>query len=108
MKRLCSTTFVPNNCARGLELEQTRYIVCHFDHVFFVYVNRCPHLGIPLEWLEHHFLDADGELLRCATHGALFNIEDGLCISGPCVGQALTKVSFIITKKTLWLTSAHP
>ena len=29
-------------------------------------------------------------MILCATHGALFRIEDGHCLSGPCVGESLT------------------
>lgn len=55
----------------------------------FVYRNRCPHLGIPLEWQEHRFLDASGSMIECANHSALFVIETGECVSGPCAQQRL-------------------
>ena len=42
------------------------------------------------------FLDDDGELIKCSTHGALFNIEEGLCLLGPCKGKRLQKVPFFI------------
>ena len=41
------------------------------------YVNSCPHLGSPLDWVPNRFLSADGRHVLCATHGALFRIEDG-------------------------------
>lgn len=56
---------------------------------FYAYENHCPHLGIELQWQPDRFLDADGEFIQCSTHGALFLIEDGECVSGPCRGQAL-------------------
>jgi nitrite reductase/ring-hydroxylating ferredoxin subunit len=31
-------------------------------------------------------------LLLCASHGALFEKEQGLCIAGPCAGKSLKPV----------------
>lgn len=57
-----------------------------------LYLNRCPHVGLPLNWVPDDFLDADAELIQCKSHGALFRLEDGHCVAGPCVGQSLQKV----------------
>lgn len=53
------------------------------------YVNRCPHLGIELNWMPGRFMDTDNCFIQCATHGALFLPDNGECISGPCQGEAL-------------------
>lgn len=55
----------------------------------YFYLNQCPHLGLPLEWQANQFLNSDQSLIQCATHGALFEIDSGQCIAGPCQGQAL-------------------
>lgn len=57
-----------------------------------VFVNSCPHLGLPLEPVPDRFLDRRGEMIVCAAHGARFRLEDGLCVSGPCLGEALEVV----------------
>lgn len=57
-----------------------------------VYENSCPHLGVPLNWAPDRFLDARRDHIVCGTHGALFRIEDGVCVRGPCAGEALTPV----------------
>lgn len=57
-----------------------------------VYRNRCPHRQVRLNWQANEFLDQTGSLLQCATHGALFLIESGECISGPCQGDFLEPV----------------
>lgn len=57
-----------------------------------VYVNACPHLGIPLEPLPDRFLDGAGRHFVCSTHGARFRVEDGFCIAGPCTGDRLEAV----------------
>ncbi|MBX6323906.1 MAG: Rieske 2Fe-2S domain-containing protein [Rhodospirillaceae bacterium] len=54
------------------------------------YVNACPHLGTPLDTLPDRLLAADGRHFLCSTHGALFRIEDGFCVLGPCRGERLT------------------
>ncbi|RZM09681.1 MAG: Rieske (2Fe-2S) protein [Sphingomonas sp.] len=56
----------------------------------FGYVDRCPHAGLPLAQQLDDYLTADGALIACGWHGALFLIEDGLCVGGPCAGQRLT------------------
>ncbi len=53
------------------------------------YVNSCPHVGTPLELIDDRFLTRDGTLILCSTHGALFRIEDGYCVDGPCAGDRL-------------------
>ncbi|MHB8474346.1 MAG: Rieske (2Fe-2S) protein [Gammaproteobacteria bacterium] len=55
------------------------------------YINSCPHTGAPLDWLPNLFLSADGQLIQCALHGALFRIEDGVCVAGPCAGARLKR-----------------
>ena len=55
------------------------------------YVNSCPHTGSPLDWQPDQFLNLERTLIQCATHAALFRIDDGHCVAGPCVGQTLTE-----------------
>lgn len=58
----------------------------------FAYVNRCPHAGHPLDWLPDRFLNADESLIQCASHGALFTLESGHCVVGPCAGKRLIAI----------------
>ena len=39
---------------------------------------------------------ADGRLIVCSTHGAEFRIADGVCVRGPCHGDALEAVPVTI------------
>lgn len=68
-----------------------------------VYENRCPHRGIPLEWVPDQFLDSSGRLIQCATHGALFLPESGECVAGPCAGAYLKARPCHISQGQLWL-----
>lgn len=54
------------------------------------YVDRCPHMGLPLAQRLDDYLTPDGDLIACSWHGALFGIGDGACVGGPCAGAGLT------------------
>lgn len=56
------------------------------------YVNRCPHAGHPLNLRPDEFLTDDRGHIVCDSHGAMFDPESGMCVAGPCPGQALTKL----------------
>ena len=56
------------------------------------YVNTCPHAGHPLDLRPNRFLTPDRNLILCASHGAVFTRDTGLCIAGPCPGRSLTPV----------------
>lgn len=89
MKVLCRSSDIPEGGARGFLLEGHRLLGVRQHGRLFFYLNRCPHLGVPLEWEEHDFLDADGAYIRCSSHGALFVKESGECLAGPCRGAFL-------------------
>ncbi|MGI4730638.1 MAG: Rieske (2Fe-2S) protein [Janthinobacterium lividum] len=56
----------------------------------FGYVDRCPHMGLPLAQVLDDYLTPGGALIACSWHSALFDVADGTCVGGPCVGQRLT------------------
>lgn len=59
---------------------------------FYAYVNRCAHAGTPLDAWPNEFFTDDAPLLICATHGAVYLPESGLCVGGPCPGASLTSL----------------
>jgi nitrite reductase/ring-hydroxylating ferredoxin subunit len=67
------------------------------------YVNTCPHAGHPLNFRPHKFLTSDRNLILCASHGALFARDNGLCIAGPCPGQSLTPVPIAVLEEYVLL-----
>jgi nitrite reductase/ring-hydroxylating ferredoxin subunit len=69
----------------------------------FVYENTCPHTGAPLDWQPDVFLDVEKRFIQCATHGALFRIEDGYCVHGPCIGRHLTALPARVVDGQVWL-----
>ncbi|MEM7466941.1 MAG: Rieske 2Fe-2S domain-containing protein [Pseudomonadota bacterium] len=71
-----------------------------------VYLNSCPHTGIRLEWRPDDFMDASGDYLQCAMHGALFQPADGRCVSGPCVDESLISVEAKVIEGQVILVNA--
>jgi nitrite reductase/ring-hydroxylating ferredoxin subunit len=53
--------------------------------------NLCPHAGRYLNWAPGRFLFDQGRLV-CAAHGAVFEVESGVCVDGPCRGSGLVPV----------------
>ena len=77
----------------GSGIEARDIFVVREGVAVYGYVNSCPHLGTPLDWQGDRFISDDSGLIMCATHGALFEFDDGFCVSGPCAGQALEAVA---------------
>ncbi len=94
MNKICMMEEIPEREARAFDTESGDTIfITQRDGSFYAYQNVCPHLQVELEFLENQFLDQDQEFIQCSTHGALFEVETGLCISGPCQGDTLEKVN---------------
>ena len=67
--------------------------VVHWEGEYYAYVNRCPHVGTPLDLWPNEFLSDDGRLFVCSTHGAIFEPATGRCVAGPCAGDRLTALT---------------
>ncbi len=86
-----------------LEDGQLDCFLVYQDQQLFSYINACPHTGVNLNWLPDQFLDSSGKLIQCAMHGALFEIDNGNCVRGPCLGRALTAVENEIIGNRIYL-----
>jgi len=60
------------------------------------WLNICPHAGRRLDWAAGKFLISKAGHLVCAAHGASFSLDDGVCVAGPCRGEALREVALDI------------
>lgn len=93
---LCTLDDIPDGGAKGVMLgfgtQRLDIVLLRRGETVFAYVNRCPHMGTPLETFPDKFLNQTGELLICSTHGARFRVRDGACVAGPCKGQSLRPV----------------
>lgn len=59
------------------------------------YLNRCAHVPMELDWQEGRFFESSGLYLICATHGAMYAPDSGLCVGGPCRGASLAKLRIV-------------
>jgi nitrite reductase/ring-hydroxylating ferredoxin subunit len=107
MLRLCAPDELAEGQSRGFEVASAKLLAVRKDGQLYAYRNRCPHRGIALEWLPDQFLDSSASLIQCATHGALFLIESGECVAGPCAGQSLQPLTIREDANGLWVTLNH-
>lgn len=94
MLTLCHHSDIEEGRAKGFEVNGKYLFAVKKNDQIHLYYNYCPHRGTPLEWLDDDFLDPDGTYIRCATHGALFVIENGHCVMGPCKGKSLLPIPY--------------
>lgn len=92
MQPVCAASELEEDQARGIEIDGKSIVLVKKDGQVHAYLNWCPHLGIELNFMPDQFLDSDNAFLMCANHGALFEIDSGHCLSGPCSGDALMKI----------------
>lgn len=83
---------IADGAARAFVLEMRAgrfhgFVVRQGEQVFG-YVDRCPHMGLPLAQKLDEYVSAGH--IACSWHGALFEIGSGTCVAGPCPGAALT------------------
>ena len=81
------------------------FIVRQGDDVY-AYENYCMHVGHPLNWMPDGFLSKDRTAILCASHGALYEMDTGLCFAGPCVGKSLRTVDVEVRDGTIYCWSA--
>jgi nitrite reductase/ring-hydroxylating ferredoxin subunit len=94
--RLCRLDELPDGGARGFKRHgggrDTLFVVRRGERLN-AYLNACPHVdGAPMAWRRDAYLNGDGSRIVCAAHGAQFDIDNGQCTLGPCLGQSLTPV----------------
>ncbi len=102
--KICDVDDIDEGKSRSFKVGETSLFVVRQNSEFFAYENACPHLGVELEWSENEFLNPGGDLIQCNLHGALFTIEEGHCISGPCAGQQLTTIAIEQQGQALFVT----
>ena len=106
-KKLCDLNQIEDNDSAAFVVDrdgkEESLMLIRKEKNVFVYLNTCPHIGTPLDFFPGRFLSKDKDFIICSTHGALFRINDGFCISGPCAKQTLTKVSIEIIEGTVFI-----
>lgn len=92
--RLCALAEIADPGAKGFTFRREGALFAGFvvrrGELLAGYVDRCPHAGWPLGSLDGRFLTRDLAHVLCAGHGALFALDDGACVAGPCMGARLS------------------
>lgn len=107
--RLGRADDVPEGGARGYDPMgdgQDTLFAVRSQGVLRLWRDRCPHAGTPMAWRRHAYMNAAGDGIVCAAHGALFEPDSGLCVRGPCLGDRLQPVAFAIDGGEI-VTVAH-
>jgi len=81
-----------------------RGFVVRSGNKVYAYQNSCSHLGHSLNWMPDRFLSKDNASILCASHGAQYEIDTGLCFAGPCVGKSLRSVDVEIRDDLVYVT----
>lgn len=106
-RTLCRLDDLAEGQSKGIAIgPDSRYadiLVVRTRTGIYAYRNHCPHTGAPMEWEPDQFLDHSHTLIQCGIHGALFRIEDGYCVTGPCARQSLRRVAVI--ERAGWLVA---
>ena len=70
--------------------------------------NNCPHYdNARMAWKKDEFLNADRDRIVCGAHGALFEIDSGVCVQGPCLGDKLIPVALDIRDGEVFLAAPY-
>jgi nitrite reductase/ring-hydroxylating ferredoxin subunit len=109
---LCRLDELQDPGSRGVMLQQgdrlQDVLVVRRGQGVYAYINSCPHTGSPLDWNEHEFLSLDKRYIQCAMHAALFRLEDGICVAGPCTGASLTAIAVEVEADLVIFSPATP
>lgn len=71
---------------------------------FYAYQNLCKHLPVTLDLNDNSFFNHDKTLLQCQMHGALYEMDTGFCVGGPCEGAKLRPLPLQETENQLIIT----
>jgi nitrite reductase/ring-hydroxylating ferredoxin subunit len=96
---LCHLDELPDGHARGFDPRgsgRDTLFVVRRGRTLRAYRNACPHHGTPMAWRKDAYLNAAGDRIVCAAHGAQFEIDTGRCTLGPCLGDTLDALALTL------------
>lgn len=83
-----------------------RAFAIRFNGLPHAYLNRCTHVAMELDWQPNRIFDDSGQWLLCASHGAAYQPDTGLCAGGPCHG-GLVKITLSENGGVVYWHSAY-
>ena len=104
---ICKLEEVPDKDAKGMVAvvagKQRNIFVARKGEAAYAYLNWCPHNQVLIDQIPDKFFNADKSFIQCSKHGALFQVEDGLCIEGPCEGESLQPLTTTVKDGIVYL-----
>ena len=104
---LCRLEDIPDNGAKGMvavvDGKQRNIFVARRGEMTYAYLNWCPHNQVLIDQIPGQFFNEDKSLIQCSKHGALFRVEDGFCVDGPCEGESLKALACEARKGVIFL-----
>ena len=95
--QLCNTTDIPSGQVKEFSFGDSpfnfRMFVYNDNGAFRAFRNSCPHFDVPLNHSPEELFTDDGQHFQCITHFARFDKHSGLCVYGPCEGEALQSIA---------------
>jgi nitrite reductase/ring-hydroxylating ferredoxin subunit len=100
---LCRQDAIAEGEAKGfasVEGFRRKIIVLRRHGRLHAWLDSCPHYstGTPMAWKTDAYLNGEKTHLACHSHGALFDMETGDCVLGPCLGQRLTRIDIAVSE----------
>ena len=90
---LCALADMEDPGGKGLRVGRREpMFVIRDGETVYGYMNVCPHQGTTLDWKPDTFLTVEKDYIMCATHGAIFEKDTGVCVWGPCHGRRLAPI----------------
>lgn len=93
---VCHVDDIEEGASKGFlenEAGQDLFFIVKIAGRLYGWRNACPHInGAPMAWRKDAYMNVKKTHVTCHAHGALFEPTTGLCIQGPCLGQALEEV----------------
>jgi nitrite reductase/ring-hydroxylating ferredoxin subunit len=90
---LCPLAELADGEARGFgpfDGSRVKVVVVRRGDEVRAYWDACPHYGgTPMAWRTNAYLNAAGDRIVCASHGAEFDIDTGQCTLGAALGTSL-------------------
>ena len=92
LRLICESDQLSEDDALRFLLKDYNLILIRRKGKLFGYRNECPHMNLPLTTRSKAILSNEQDHLLCSQHAAEFDIQNGLCVKGPCVGMELETV----------------
>lgn len=103
-KKLAGEGVVSHDFQTKIKGKTLKGLVVKKNGRYFAYHNLCKHLPVTLDLNDGAFFTHDKSHLQCHMHGAMYEVETGFCVAGPCQGARLTTLELKEEENQLIIT----